>query len=426
MFYDVIIIGGGAAGLMCAIQAGYRKRKVLLIDHAKKLGGKILISGGGRCNFTNKGATPKNYVSHNPHFFKSALSRYTPYDFIELVKKYNISFYEKKWGQLFCTHSARPLLNMLLSEAHKANVENLLDCKIKKISVIRHCEESKTTRQSHRDSDEITTGSFRTLVMTAKDDNEKFEIETTQKKLSCSSLVIATGGLSIPKLGASGFGYNLAKQFGLSIVQTYPALDGFILNPQEINFFGKLAGISLDCMLTCNGEKFRENILFTHKGLSGPAALQASLYWNEGDSIFINLLPELNGYEWLLQRKNQGERFKIKNILKEKLPHHFVDHFCLKYFQSEKSLNEIKNQDLKNLSKIIHAWEIKPLSTVGYHKAEVTRGGVDTHELSSKTLESTKVKGLYFIGEVVDVTGQLGGYNFQWAWASGWAAGQVV
>lgn len=396
MFYDVIVIGGGAAGLMCAISASPRERHVLVIDHAK-IGGKILISGGGRCNFTNTETTPDNYVSNNSHFCKSALSRYKPRNFIELVEKHHIQYYEKKLGQLFCKDSAQDILNLLTNECNKACVEIKPNCKV-----------------SH---------------ITKNQDN--FEVKTTQGDLSCSSLVIATGGLSIPKLGATSFGYDLAKQFGINIIQPRPALDGFILNPAEISFFNKLSGVSIDCTVTCNGQKFRENILFTHRGLSGPAALQASLYWNKGDSIEVNLLPNLNStyltcYELLLKRKQIGSHSKVKNILIELLPSHFVECFCSQYFTHDEPINEIKNQDLQTLSQILHSWKITPLDTVGYNKAEVTRGGVDTHELSSQTMESKKVKGLYFVGEVIDVTGQLGGFNFQWAWASGWAAGQAV
>ncbi len=397
MLYDVIVVGGGAAGLMCAIQAGQRQRSVLVIDHAKKIGGKILISGGGRCNFTNIEAAPANYVSDNPHFCKSALSRYTSGDFINLVEKHGIQYYEKKLGQLFCKNSAQDILNLLMAECENTNVKTLLDCKINNIT--------KT--------------------------NDKFEINTNKGELTCSSLVIATGGLSIPKLGATSFGYDLAKQFGLNIIQTLPALDGFVLNPSEVRFFNKLSGVSIDCVITCHGQKFRENILFTHKGLSGPAALQASLYWSKGNSIEIDLLPNIDStyessYELLLERKKMGNRSQIKNLLMGLLPSRFVECFCAQYFNNDKPLNEVSDRELKELSDRLHAWKITPLDTVGYNKAEVTKGGVDTNELSSQTMESKKIKGLYFIGEVVDVTGQLGGYNFQWAWASGWAAGQVV
>ncbi len=395
--YDVIVIGGGAAGLMCAIQAGLRNRKVLVSDHAKGIGGKILISGGGRCNFTNISATSDQYVSNNPHFCKSALSRYKPSEFIGLVKKHKIKFHEKKLGQLFCDRSAKDILNMLVTECNEANVE------------------IKSTHKFH----------------TISKIDGHFKLKNDSEKYICSSLVIATGGLSIPKLGATDFGYDIAKKFGLKIIATRPALDGFILNPSEIHFYSKLAGISLDCVVSCNGKSFRENILFTHQGLSGPAALQTSLYWNKGDAIEIDLLPNLNtsisnSYEWLLKSKRLRPRLGIENLLSEFWPNRFSELFCLQHNLANRSLQEIKDKDLEVFSKNIHHWTLRPLATVGYSKAEVTRGGVDTDELSSKTMESKKVPGLYFIGEVVDVTGQLGGYNFQWAWASGWAAGQVV
>ncbi|OGP03528.1 MAG: hypothetical protein A2Z91_07245 [Deltaproteobacteria bacterium GWA2_38_16] len=396
MFYDVIVIGGGAAGLMCAIQAGKRGRRTLIIDHAKKIGSKIIISGGGRCNFTNRQVTSEQYVSNNPHFCTSALSRFSPQDFIEWVKKHKIKFHEKKLGQLFCDHTAKDIVQMLIRECDRAHVEMGLGCSVSGIAK----------------------------------NQEQFEIKTTQGDFVSSSLVIATGGLSIPKLGASGFGYKIAKQFGLQMIPTHPALDGFMLGPLKNNFFEKLAGVSMECIVSCNGESFRENILFTHKGVSGPAALQASLYWNKGDVVTLDLLPAFNSYEWLLKNKKLRPRLEIKNLLSEMWPMRFSEFFCQGQCKEEgfshRPLQEIKDKGLELFSKKIHAWQITPWDTVGYQKAEVTRGGVDTHELSSKTMEAKKVKGLYFIGEVVDVTGQLGGYNFQWAWSSGWAAGQVV
>jgi len=396
MHYDVIVVGGGAAGLMCAITAGGHNRKVLIIEH-QKIGAKIHISGGGRCNFTNTESAPHHYVSHNPHFCKSALSRYKPRDFISLIEKHKIAFYEKKLGQLFCKNSAQDILNMFARECIEAHVEIKINCKVNTIL------KSKNT----------------------------FELTTSEGHFTCSSLVIATGGLSISKLGATSFGYDIARQFGLNIVETRPALDGFILNSFEVNFFSNLSGVSIDCVVTCSDKKFRENILFTHKGLSGPAVLQASLYWNKGDVVEIDLLPNLgslypNVYELLLKRKKMSNRTKIRNVLAELLPSRFVECFCAQYFPQDKPINEIKDKELEDLSNLLHTWKLIPTDTVGYNKAEVTKGGVDTNELSSQTMESKKVKGLYFIGEVVDVTGELGGFNFQWAWASGWAAGQAV
>ncbi|MBY0472607.1 NAD(P)/FAD-dependent oxidoreductase [bacterium] len=393
---EVLIIGAGGAGMMCAIHAARRGRKVLLLDHSKKLGGKILISGGGRCNFTNTGAGPANYVSRNPHFAKSALSRYSPDQFIEMVRNHGIAFHEKKLGQLFCDQSAQQIVDLLKSECDEAGAEFLLECPVKKIG--------------------------RT--------DSGYKVETPQGEIHCQSLVVATGGLSIPKLGATGLGYQIARQFGLKIVETVPALDGFTFSESETRTFGKLAGLSIDCQITAKTASFRENILFTHAGLSGPAALQASLHWDRGEEIEINLLPETpDTFEWLMEKKKAGNRAKVTNLLSEILPSRFADCFTaihLSTNEAELPLPQVSEKALKALCENLHHWKFIPKGTVGYSKAEVTRGGVDTDELSSKTMESKKNPGLYFIGEVVDVTGWLGGYNFQWAWASGWAAGQVV
>ncbi|MEO5971376.1 MAG: NAD(P)/FAD-dependent oxidoreductase [Bdellovibrionia bacterium] len=398
MHYDVVIIGAGGAGMMCAIQAGRRGKKVILLDHSSKLGSKILISGGGRCNFTNLGASPLQYVSKNPHFCKSALSRFTPEDFIQMVQEHSIPFHEKKLGQLFCDHSAQNIVNLLKDECHKAGAEFQLACKISAVNALS----------------------------SVPGEEDKFSVETSAGHFTCSSLVIATGGLSIPKIGASPFGYELAAQFGLKIVPTVPALDGFKFKDAEVQSFNKLAGISVDCSITSNEVTFRENILFTHTGLSGPAALQASLHWSAGDPIQIDLLPDLDCFGWFMGKKQQGSRALVKNLLCELLPSRFAEHFCDLYFPSQLPLPQVSEKALLSFCQKLKAWTLTPSGTVGYSKAEVTRGGVDTDELSSKTLESKKIPGLFFIGEVVDVTGWLGGYNFQWAWASGWAAGQVV
>jgi len=394
---DALIIGAGGAGLMCSIEAAKRNRNVLVLDHASKIGGKILISGGGRCNFTNLGASSAQYVSQNLHFCKSALSRYASGDFIQLVKKYKIPFHEKKLGQLFCDISAKDIVVMLTSEAQKYGVEILISCKVIKIS--------KTPAEPN-----------------------SFLVTTNQGNIECDSLVIATGGLSIPKLGATGLGYQIAKQFDINITKTYPALDGFRFTDDETEKFKELSGVSLDCVISCNSISFRENILFTHSGLSGPAALQASLHWSKGDSIFINLLPEINAFEFLKNKKLEGSKGLVKNVLSELLVNRFSELFCKLYFPEtlEQHLYQTPDATLLKMSEKLHSWKIIPSDTIGYSKAEVTKGGVDTNELSSKTMESKKIKGLYFIGEVVDVTGWLGGYNFQWAWSSGWAAGQVV
>ncbi len=399
--YDVVIVGAGAAGLMCALQAGKRGRRVLLLDHNTKVGAKILISGGGRCNFTNTETTPKNFVSENEHFCKSALSRYTPDDFLSMLNVHKIAFHEKKLGQLFCDVSARDIVRMLQVECDREKVDMKLGVSIQKIEKL--------------DSNET----------------QRFVVDLGAQKMSCESLVIATGGLSIPKVGATNFGYKIAEQFGLKVTPLHPALDGFIFSEdnQELHFLKDLAGISIDCTLGCNGQSFRENILFTHKGLSGPAALQGSLYWRLKDSISINLCPDIDIKEFLLQKKKDKSLGHIKTVLSEMLPARFAECFSIEFFEANllsTPLSQVSDKTLLAWAEKLQNWRLYPSGTVGYNKAEVTRGGVDTRELSSKNMESHKVQGLYFIGEVVDVTGWLGGYNFQWAWASGWAAAQSV
>jgi predicted Rossmann fold flavoprotein len=393
--FDVLILGAGGAGLMCAIHAGRRGRRVLVVDHAAKLGGKILISGGGRCNFTNLKAGPGNYVSENPHFCKSALSRYPSGNFIAMVREHGIAFHEKKLGQLFCDVSARSIVEMLEAECAQAGAEIRLGCKLGDIRAVR-------------------------------EPPRRFVVETSAGAIGCESLVVATGGLSIPKLGATGIGYGIARQFGLKLVERAAALDGFTFAPAETREFSALAGLSVDVRIACNGASFRENILFTHSGLSGPAALQASLHWRRGDPVAIDLLPDRPALEWFLARKREGNRSLVKNLLAELLPARFAARFCELHAIAPAPLAQLPDRALEDLCRKLHAWTLVPAGTVGYGKAEVTRGGVDTHELSSKTMEAKRVPGLHFIGEVVDVTGWLGGYNFQWAWASGWAAGQVV
>lgn len=387
--YDVVVIGAGGAGMMCAIWAARRGRRVILLDHSSKIGRKILISGGGRCNFTNVNATDKSFLSQNPHFSKSALARFRPEDFIAMVKEHRIPFHEKKLGQLFCDGSAASIVDLLVDNCQKAGAKFMLDCTVKEIKT-----------------------------------SERFLIDTTRGTFVCDSLVVATGGLSIPQIGATGFGYDLARQFGLRIVPTAPALDGFNFNRADLEHYKDLPGVSIDTVVSCNEVFFRENILFTHKGLSGPASLQASLYWHHGDVIEIDLSPELNAFEWLNAKRLEGTRAELKNILSEHLPRRFAERFCEMHCAGL-PLNQISEKKLAQISQLLHKWRLYPAGTVGYQKAEVTRGGVDTSELSSKTMEAKKVPGLYFIGEVVDVTGQLGGYNFQWAWSSGFAAGDA-
>lgn len=392
--FDVLIIGAGGAGMMCAIQAGKRGRKVALLDHASKIGAKILISGGGRCNFTNTGASPENYVSRNSHFCKSALSRFTPSDFTQMVKDHQIPYHEKKLGQLFCDRSAKDIVDMLVDECGKAGVEFLLDKKVEGIKK-----------------------------------NGRFTLKAGSETYATNSLVIATGGLSIPKVGATDFGYRVANQFGLSLVEASPALDGFRFSQRDLKNFGDLTGVSVDAVVSCNGFSFRENILFTHAGLSGPAALQASLYWNPGNDIKIDFIPGGIGGKlahWFSNYKKKGSRSEVRTLLKEWLPNRLADRFCEMELPSAITMPQISEKKIQEFCDKLQNYPFDPQSTIGYSKAEVTRGGVDTDELSSKTMECKKVPGLYFIGEVVDVTGQLGGYNFQWAWSSGYAAGQHV
>ncbi len=388
--FDVAIIGAGGAGMMCAIHAASRGRTVIMLDHSVKIGRKILISGGGRCNFTNTGARPESFVSKNPHFCKSALSRYTPDDFIALVKKHRIDFHEKKLGQLFCNDSAEQIVDMLVEECDQVGARFQMDCKV-----------------------------------IAIEKADTFIISTSAGDFRSESLVVATGGLSIPQIGATGFGYDIARQFGLKITETAPALDGFNFSRADLEQFKDLPGVSIDTIVNCNKASFRENILFTHTGLSGPASLQASLYWHKGDALQIDLLPQFDVETWLMRIKSShNNKSELKNVLAEKLPKRFAEKF-VQLMNMNRPINQLSEQKIAELSQHLHNWSIFPAGTVGYRKAEVTRGGVNTDELSSKTMEAKKVPGLYFIGEVVDVTGQLGGYNFQWAWASGFAAGQV-
>ena len=392
--YDVIIIGAGAAGLMCAIEAGKRGRRTLLLEHNNKVGAKILISGGGRCNFTNTGVNANAYVSENPHFCKSALSRFTADDFIKLVETHGIAYHEKKLGQLFCDHSARQIVDCLMKELNHSGASLRLNTQIQSVE---------------------------------KTDRSDFCLKTNAGTFSGSSLVIATGGLSLPKTGATDFGYRIAKQFGLKIIPPSPALDGFVFSESMQKDFSSLSGISIDCLVHCDKISFRENLLLTHRGLSGPAMLQASLYWKPGNPLVINLLPDENVEALFLGKKKEGSRIEMKNLLGTFFPKGFAERFSDLYFShTHMPLAQVPDQSLKKFAGMIQAWTIYPQETVGYQKAEVTRGGVDTEELSSKTMESRKHAGLYFIGEVVDITGWLGGYNFQWAWSSGWVAGQYA
>lgn len=385
MSFDVIIIGAGAAGLMCAIEAGKRGRKVLVLERAEKTGKKILISGGGRCNFTNIHTKPENFISGNPHFCKSALARYTPADFIAMVEKHGIKYHEKKLGQLFCDNSAKEIVAMLESECAAAGAEIKINCEISEI-----------------------------------EKNNGFTLKTNLDDFNCESLVIASGGISIPQMGATDLGYKIAKQFGIKLTKIVPGLVPFVL---KNNPFADLSGVSVDSVVSCQGVSFSENILFTHKGLSGPAILQISNYWDDGDEVAVNLLPGRNIIEMITE--NSETNAQLVNFLSAYLPGRFAEKWCELNF-STKPVNRVNEKDLKIISENIHSMKVLPSDTEGFGKAEVTKGGVDTDELSSKTMESKSVKGLFFVGEVVDVTGWLGGYNFQWAWASGYAAGQYV
>ncbi len=391
---DVLIIGAGAAGLMCGISAAERGRQTMIIDHANKVGKKILMSGGGRCNFTNYFTEPTNYLSHNEHFCKSALSRYTQWDFIALVEKHNIPYHEKKLGQLFCNNKAKDIVNMLLSECEERGAEVRIKCSVESI----------------------------------KKTDKGFIVSTNQGKWQCQSLVIATGGLSIPTMGATSFGYDIARQFGLKIYPTWAALVPFTLNPKMLEDFNGLSGVSTDALVACNGQSFRENILFTHRGLSGPAILQISSYWQPGDTLEINLFPDINLFEQLKQWQQQKPKSQLNTLLAEQLTKNLADRLSQLWFAeiAHNNIADISFEQLQQIAKQFQHWQLKPTGTEGYRTAEVTMGGVDTDEISSKTFEAKKVKGLYFIGEVLDVTGHLGGFNFQWAWASGYCAGQYV
>ncbi|WP_312169969.1 NAD(P)/FAD-dependent oxidoreductase [Stutzerimonas kunmingensis] len=390
---DVVVIGAGAAGLMCAFAAAARGRQVLLLDHANKAGKKILMSGGGRCNFTNMYTEPSNFLSSNSHFCKSALARYTQWDFIEMVSRHGVPYHEKKLGQLFCDNKSSDILEMLLDECAQAGVDLRLDTPVE--SIEKH--------------------------------EEGYLLHTGIGSVRCQSLVIATGGLSIPTLGASGFGYQIARQFGHNVLPTRAGLVPFtITEPQLKTICTELSGTSVeDCLVSCNGQSFRENILFTHRGLSGPAILQISSYWQPGDVVHINLLPHLDLGEWLATQKQERPNAELKTLLGEVFTRKMAGLLCEHWFAS-RPLKQYVPSELEAIAEKLTDWQLVPAGTEGYRTAEVTLGGVDTREVSSKTMESQKSAGLYFIGEVLDVTGHLGGFNFQWAWASAYAAGQFA
>lgn len=398
--YDVIVIGAGAAGMMCAAQAGQRGRRVLLLDHADKLAEKIRISGGGRCNFTNLDVGMGNYLSRNPQFCRSALARYTPGHFLELINRHGIAWHEREHGQLFCDDSAQDIIDMLRAECEEGRVDWAMPCTLQ-------------------------------AVAAGDDPAARFVLDTSRGRFECASLVVATGGLSIPKIGASPLGYKIAEQFGLVMVAPKPALVPLTLPPEELAIYKELAGMAFDAVAECGAGRFRENLLFTHRGLSGPVILQVSSYWQArdyggddgGSQVTVNLFPAEDVRAWL------GERARSKsllaNLLTERLPKRFAQAFCDQRGWN-KPTHQFNGKELDAIAEALSGWAITPNGTLGYAKAEVTLGGVDTRELSSKTMEARRRPGLFFVGEVMDVTGHLGGFNFQWAWASGHAAGQAV
>ena len=404
--WDVVVIGAGAAGMMCAAQAGQRGRSVLLIDHAEKLGERIRISGGGRCNFSNRHVTADNFLSRNRHFCRSALAQFSQNDFIAMVTRHGVKYEERDHGQLFCIDSAQDIIELLKKECADGGVEWAMPCAVHSVAPTGH-------------------------------DAGGFDLTTDQGPLRCRSLVVATGGLAVPKLGASPFGYKLAEQFALKIVPPKPALVPLSLEPEVLTRFQELSGVSIDVETGCDGAtglpatSFRESLLLTHRGLSGPAVLQISSYWQSQDygrersdrkaPISIDLLPGVDATQWL--NDLHGSRARLANVLAERLPRRFAQAWA-DLEAGNAAINNLSQRDLQRISHALNHWELMPSGTLGYAKAEVTLGGVDTNELSSKTMEARSVPGLYFIGEVVDVTGWLGGFNFQWAWSSGWVAGQ--
>jgi predicted Rossmann fold flavoprotein len=385
---DVLIIGAGAAGMMCALIAAQRGRSVLLLDHSAHLAEKIRISGGGRCNFTNLNAKPENYISQNPHFCRSALARFTPQHFIAMLDKHGLKYHEKTLGQLFCDDESEAIIDMLKSECDAAGVRWCMPCSVDKIE--------------HSDA---------------------YYVTTPRGKYRAASLVIATGGLSIPKIGATPFGYKVAEQFGVPMTKLKPGLVPLTFHPEEWAPYAELSGASLEAVVSFGKHSFRENLLFTHRGLSGPAILQISSYWEPGKALSIDLLPDHDPHEMFVQQR--GSKMLLGNFLAQYLPKRLAEIIATQWLEN-KPLNQYAEKELRSLADRLKAWQITPTGTLGYSKAEVTCGGVDTRALSSKTMECNEVPGLYFIGEVLDVTGQLGGYNFQWAWSSAYAAGQAV
>ncbi|HDS1366050.1 TPA: NAD(P)/FAD-dependent oxidoreductase [Stenotrophomonas maltophilia] len=388
---DVVVIGAGAAGLMTAITAGQRGRQVQVIDHANKVGKKILMSGGGRCNFTNTGTTPANFLSANPHFCKSALARYTPWHFIELVSKHGIAYHEKELGQLFCDISSKQIVKMLVDECQEAGAQIRTECSVQRI----------------------------------EHGSDGFRVHTTQGLFHCASLVVATGGLSIPSMGATGFGYEIARQFGHQVLPTRAGLVPLTLSGKHQERLADLSGVALPIEARCNGKSFQNFMLLTHRGVSGPAILQISSFWQPGDALELDLLPGQDAGEWLRQMKRERPAAELRTVLAEVLPKRLAQRLC-EHWLPDRPVRQLDEPVLRQAAQLLGAFPLVASGTEGYRTAEVTLGGVDTAEVSSSTMESKRVPGLHFVGEVLDVTGWLGGYNFQWAWASGHAAGGVV
>ncbi len=389
--HDVLVIGGGAAGLMCALTAGQRGLRVLVIEHANRVGKKILMSGGGRCNFTNTGTTPANYLSANPHYCKSALARYTPSDFIEMVERHGIAYHEKELGQLFCDDSSKQIVKMLVDECEAAGVRIEIGCSVENV--------------------QRTDGGFR--------------LRTTRGTLSAPALVVACGGLSIPSMGASGFGYELARQFGHTVLPTRAGLVPLTLTGKHQEHLQDLSGVALLVEASCNGRSFRNFMLITHRGVSGPSILQISSYWQPGDDLRLDLLPDNDAFQLLREQQTARPAAELKTVLSDVLPRRFAQRLC-ELWLPNRPMKQFNEPQLRQIAAQLQSWPLIASGTEGYRTAEVTLGGVDTDELSSSTMQSKKIPGLYFIGEVVDVTGWLGGYNFQWAWASGHAAGNAI
>ena len=392
--FDAMVVGGGAAGLMCALTAGRRGKRVLVVEHANRVGKKILMSGGGRCNFTNTGTTPANYLSANPHFCKSALARYTPWHFIDMVERHGIAYHEKELGQLFCDVSSKLIVAMLLDECAQAGVRVETSCSVEAVH--------------HGDSDDA-----------------RFRLHTTHGNFSAPALVVATGGLSIPSMGATGFGYELARRFGHAVLPTRAGLVPLTLSGKHQERLADLSGVALPVVAHCNGMRFANDMLVTHRGVSGPAILQISSYWQPGDDLRLDLLPGRDALETLQQWQRERPAADLQTVLGELMPKRFVQRLC-EHWLPNRPMKQYNVPQLRGIAQVLGDWPLVASGTEGYRTAEVTLGGVDTDELSSTTMQSRRVPGLYFIGEVVDVTGWLGGYNFQWAWASGHAAGNAV